>query len=161
MTLQDSLSLNLFWCHYPLISTMNKQTQFLRKHCRFIVTENSWKHVSYFSLICSFRIEFSILVHCALFKLGFDFDGAEESPTFCCWFLLLLFPGKLKGRLPAPPLEFPAVPEPPGSISGRNFGGFFWSIFCQKVPNSVHFLLFFFTEIISQPIECQRYFLRL
>ena len=71
------------------------------------------------------------MVHCALFKLGFDFDGAEESPTFCCWFLLLLFPGKLKGRLPAPPLEFPAVPEPPGSISGRNFG-VFWSIFCQK-----------------------------
>ena len=93
------------------------------------------------------------MVHCALFKLGFDFDGAEESPTFCCWFLLLLFPGKLKGRLPAPPLEFPAVPEPPGSISGRDFGVFFWSIFCQKVPNSVHFLLFFFTEIISQPIE--------
>ena len=88
----------------------------------------------------NFRSEFSILDHCALFKLGFDFDGAEESPTFCCWFLLLLFPGKLKGRLPAPPLEFPAVPEPPGSISGRNFG--FLVVFCQKVPNSVHFLLF-------------------
>ena len=104
---------------------INKQTQFFRKICRFIVYRKFVKTCDELLFFPNnYRIEFSILVHCALFKLGFDFDGAEESPTFCCWFLLLLFPGKLKGRLPAPPLEFPAVPEPPGSISGRNFGFF-------------------------------------
>jgi hypothetical protein len=63
-----------------------------------------------------------------------------------------LFPGKLKGRLPAPPLEFPVVPEPPGSISGRNFGVFLVD-FLPKSAKFSSLSSFFFTEIISQPIE--------